>query len=132
MSALPEGLVARWRSRTVALDGGHLLWTGCGYVTWERVLFKPGRIAFIIRTGREPVGYVRADCDQRGCVTPEHVEDQPGRQRARQQLRAVRGMRPRPDVCRNGHDQTEHGRLEPDGRAYCHTCLNTTRTRGAA
>jgi hypothetical protein len=38
------------------------------------------RIAFQIRWGREPVGYVKPGCEYDGCVHPEHVEDQPMRE----------------------------------------------------
>jgi hypothetical protein len=37
------------------------------------------RIAFQIRHGREPVGYVKPGCEFDGCVHPDHVEDQPMR-----------------------------------------------------
>jgi hypothetical protein len=128
----PATIEERWAARTVPADGGHLLWTGCGYLRFHGVMYKPARIAFRIRTGRKPVGYVVPECGMHGCVEPSHVEDQPGRQRVRAALRAVNGMADRPAVCANGHDQAVDGRFTTDGRAYCNPCLINSRTRPVA
>lgn len=125
-------LEAKWQARTVPAAGGHLLWTGCSYLRIRGVMYKPARIAFALRTGREPVGYVLPECGLHGCVAPAHVEDQPGRQRIRAALRAVNGMAARPAVCGHGHDQAVHGRYATNGRAYCNTCLIGSRTRPVA
>lgn len=119
----------KFEARTVRVEGGHLTWTGANYLAWKGVLLKPARVAFRIRTGREPVGYVRPDCGLAGCVEPTHVEDQPGRLAIRAALRAIQGMVSRPAECAHDHDQAIHGRFTPDGRAYCNTCLTVTRTR---
>jgi hypothetical protein len=120
--APPATIEEKWRTRTVPVDGGHLAWTGCPDLRWQGRTFKAGRIAFRIRTGREPVGYVRPDCGMPGCVEPTHVDDEPGRQRTRQQLRAVRGMGERPGRCAQDHNQDVHGRLDQYGKAYCNAC----------
>ncbi|WP_329131463.1 hypothetical protein OG552_10270 [Streptomyces sp. NBC_01476] len=127
-----DTLEEKWAARTTRTEGGHLLWTGCLYLRFDNILHKPARVAFTIRTGREPIGYVRPDCGLRGCVEPTHVEDQPGRATTRAALRAVNGLPPRPPVCVHGHDQAGHGRYTTDGRAYCNTCLINSRTRPEA
>ncbi|NED83513.1 hypothetical protein G3I76_25900, partial [Streptomyces sp. SID11233] len=83
---------------------------------------SPLAIAFRMRTGREPVGQVRAECDVPYCVAPDCVEDEPGRLRIREQLRYLKGTAERPPFCVHGHDQAVHGRYERDGTAYCHEC----------
>jgi hypothetical protein len=82
--ANPEDLY--WR-RTKPVDGGHLEWDGHRNNTGVPVLHTAGRmytarrVAFRIRWGREPIGNVTTGCDHNGCVHPDHVEDQPMRQR---------------------------------------------------
>jgi hypothetical protein len=117
-----ESVEAQWAARTIEVPGGHLDWVGGPWLRWNGTLYRPARIAFRIRTGREPVGQVRPECGRPGCVAPGHVEDQPGRQRNRAQLRALRGLPPRPERCTHGHSQDAHGRLDEHGRAYCHPC----------
>lgn len=119
---IEDTLQARWEARTIPADNGHLHWQGLAWIKYHGVLYRPARIAFTLRAGRQPVGPVWADCGLTGCVAPAHVEDGPGRQRARQQLRAIRGLPARPAVCAHGHNQTIHGRLDGDGRAYCNPC----------
>lgn len=116
---------AKWAARTTPVNGGHLQWSGGPWLRWHDTLHRPARIAYRIRTGREPVGQVRPDCGRPGCVAPNHVEDQPGRQAVRAQLRAVRGLPPRPAVCAQGHDQKQYGRLDQHGRAYCNPCATS-------
>ncbi|WP_327368758.1 hypothetical protein [Streptomyces sp. NBC_01217] len=89
----------QWRRRVRPAADGHMEWTGAynsadvptfsyhGTPTSARV------IAFRIRTGRTPVGYVKAVCDHPGCVAPRCVEDKPGRDRLAQLLAAVGGPR---------------------------------------
>jgi hypothetical protein len=83
VAASPEAL---FRQRTQPVDGGHLAWTGYrntkGVPAVRTVdgMRTAYRIAFQIRHGREPVGYVKPGCEYDGCVHPEHVEDQPMRE----------------------------------------------------
>lgn len=128
-------LEEKWRKATKPVPGGHLEWTG-SRVGESRtpVLFHQdtthtaARVSFRLRTGRDPVGPVRSECGVLHCVAPEHVEDEPGRARLREQLRNVLGLGPRPDKCRRGHDQATHGRLAPDSTAYCEACHADRRT----
>lgn len=119
----------RWRQHAHPVDGGHMEWTGERSTTSSRPLIShqykhhsAAAVAFRIRTGRDPVGYAYADCGMKHCVAPDHVEDQPGRQRNREQLRYLQGRQALPERCQNGHDQREHGRIHTDGAAYCNTC----------
>lgn len=119
----------KWASYTVQTDGGHTRWTGPRFTASQTPTMKfneasisPAAIAFRIRTGRDAVGQVRAECGVTHCMTPAHVDDEPGRQHLRAQIRAVRGLGPPPTHCRHGHDQAEHGRYAPDGDAYCEAC----------
>lgn len=76
-----------FRLRTRPADGGHLEWTGrrnnCGtpVLFWNGVTYTAGRIAFVMATGRAPVGPVVPGCDYPGCVAQDHVQDQPMRQK---------------------------------------------------
>lgn len=120
---VPAGLTARWQSRTVAADGGHMVWVGSPWVKHDGIQYRPARIAFAMRTGREAEGNVKPDCGLPGCVAPAHVEDEPGRYRNRLAYRALRGL-PNPEpTCWRGHDQAEYGRLNSDGEASCAACL---------
>ncbi|WNI19138.1 helix-turn-helix domain-containing protein [Actinacidiphila sp. ITFR-21] len=121
-TVVPATIEEKWRARTVPVDGGHLMWTGAPDMRWQGGRHKASHVAFTIRTGRQPVGYVRPDCGMRGCVLPEHVDDQPGRQRTRAQLRTLRGLGDRPALCAQGHHQDVHGRLDQYGKAYCNVC----------
>jgi hypothetical protein len=118
----------KWALDTRPLDGGHLEWTGeratsgTPLVSYKEKHHSAAAVAFGIRTGREPQGYVIADCGMHHCVAPEHVEDEAGRLRNREQLRYLTGGRERKPFCGHGHDQAEHGRYEQDGTAYCEAC----------
>ncbi|WP_189984567.1 hypothetical protein [Streptomyces capoamus] len=129
----------RWREYAKPLPGGHMDWTGERNATSNRPLLSHGYrhhsaagIAFRIRTGRDPVGQVRADCGMQHCVAPDHVEDAPGRRRNREQLRYISGGRALQERCRNDHDQAEHGRVAADGRAYCNACKRARDARSQA
>ncbi|MFI9235820.1 WhiB family transcriptional regulator [Streptomyces sp. NPDC053079] len=78
-----EGDLERlFRSRTEAIDGSHLLWTG--YVSRRGTpQVRHGtrnksayRIAFYLHHGRHPRGYVTSSCGQDGCVEPSHMQDE--------------------------------------------------------
>lgn len=83
VAASPEALF--WQRTRPAADG-HLAWTGYrnskGVPAVRTVdgMHTAYRIAFRIRWGREPVGYVKSGCEFDGCVHPGHVEDQPMRE----------------------------------------------------
>lgn len=88
--------------RTRPKPGGHLEWTG-ERATGSRtpVLHYKGKvhsaaaIAFRQRTGRDPIGYARAECGLLHCVAPEHIDDTATRLRDRQALRDLLQMRPK-------------------------------------
>lgn len=90
-------LEAAFRARTEPVDGGHLRWTG--YLsTHGTPRFKYGktfltarRVAFKIRTGREPHGNALPSCDFPGCVAPDHIDDQRIRDRDRATYAAIFG-----------------------------------------
>lgn len=136
----PQGLSLEdtWQTRTQPVDGGHLQWTGahnaCGVpgLTYHGTWHSARAIAFTLRTGRDPVGYVKAECDHPDCVAPGCVDDEQGRQRTRAAMRAVLGMPPRPTTCPAGHDQTVHGRLDSRSVHYCAACNHTATNASAA
>lgn len=90
-------LEALFQQRTQPTPDGHLDWTGYrnskGVPAVRTVdgLRTAYRIAFRIRHGREPVGYVKPGCGRPGCVHPEHVEDQPMRDQLAGQYAAIFG-----------------------------------------
>ncbi|WP_079153810.1 hypothetical protein [Streptomyces malaysiensis] len=128
-------LEEKWAANTRPVEGGHLEWTGERQSTsgtpvlryWPKT-YSPAGIAFRIKHGREPKGYTYADCGYQHCVAPDHVDDEPGRARTREQLRYLNGGRERKERCIHDHDQAEHGRYETDGRAYCEACKRERRT----
>lgn len=86
-----------FRARTRPVDGGHLEWTGyrtnagVPFFRWMKKGFTAGRIAFVMRHNRQPVGYVRPGCDYPHCVAPDHVEDQPMRDQLKTQMASIFG-----------------------------------------
>jgi hypothetical protein len=77
--------------RTKPIDGGHMVWTGARdgatpMVYLGQVKHSARVVAFWLRTGFEPIGYVRPECDLPGCVAPAHVEDKPNSDRLRRHL----------------------------------------------
>lgn len=119
----------KWHDYARPIADGHMEWTGERGMTSSTPLLSykerhhsAAAIAFRIRTGRDPQGQAIADCGMKHCVAPDHVEDEVGRQRSREQLRYLQGGRARRERCRNGHEQSVHGRFASDGRAYCNTC----------
>lgn len=82
--------------RVELVEGGHLRWTGyrgdgTPRLTHRGRLYSAYRVAFTIRTGREPVGNVLPGCDLPGCVAPRCVADAAERARDRRVLAAVLG-----------------------------------------
>ncbi|WP_371652474.1 MULTISPECIES: hypothetical protein [unclassified Streptomyces] len=124
----PAGLAEAFDARTRQTDDGHREWIagttthGVGRFQYNGAAYTTMRAAFILRTGRQPVGTVRPVCEQPRCCEPEHVDDQATRQRDRAALAAVLGMTHRPPSC--DHDRAVHGRHRADGRRYCNACNN--------
>ncbi|MEY9961348.1 hypothetical protein [Streptacidiphilus sp. MAP5-52] len=125
----PLTVEQKWQQRVKELPGGHLEWTGSlSHGSGTPILHYKGQvltaaaIAFRLRTGRGPVGYVLPECDLPHCVAPRHVDDAATRLRDRQALRDILQMPAAPDQCANGHDQAQFGRRQPDGVRYCHGC----------
>jgi hypothetical protein len=93
----PETLAEAFAARTEPVEGGHLRWTGARCTTGTPQLGIQGRYisgyqaAFILRYGREPVGRSLPGCDYQQCVAPDHVEDQPMREKTRALYAAVFG-----------------------------------------
>lgn len=122
-------LEEKWATHTRPAENGHLEWTGERQTTsgtpvlrYKDACYSPAAVAFRIRHGRDGDGYVYADCGVKHCIAPDHVEDEAGRRQIREQLRYLKGGRERKPACAHGHDQAEHGRYGPDGRAYCEAC----------
>lgn len=86
-----------FRARTTPLPEAHLEWkghvnnTGTPALRWQGRLLSAYRIAFRIRTGREPVGYAGPGCGMDQCVAPDHIDDQPARTRNRTAFDALFG-----------------------------------------
>lgn len=120
----------KWHTFTEPTEDGHLLWTGRTTSGSGSPVFKHRerdysalKVAFMIRTGKEPDGYAKAACERKGCVLPEHVDDTAIRTRDREALAALTGRWHRQEThCRRGHIYSEHGRYFPDGSRYCGAC----------
>lgn len=91
----------KFSENTVRLSGGHLRWTGSfssrsrtPFMYFENKQVPAAAVAFVLRTGRWPVGYVRRMCEVEGCVAPRCVEDYEGRARLDRQFVAM-GLRKR-------------------------------------
>lgn len=130
-------LVAALHKHVTPAPGGHLIWGGTRAVDGGTPTFRHAagryfarRVMFQHTHGRTPQGIVRVTCDQPLCIA--HIDDTPGRQRIHQQIRALNGLGPRPDTCTNGHGQNQHGRIDPDGHAYCEACVRTRRAQRIA
>ncbi|MFD5682163.1 hypothetical protein [Streptomyces bacillaris] len=134
----PLTLEQKWATKTRKVEGGHVHWTGSRgsasgtpVLSYRGTLVTAASVAFRIRTGRAPDGQVLPGCDYRHCVAPEHVEDGPGRQKAREQLRYLTGGSARPERCVHGHDLAVHGKLQEDGTSYCGRCKTEQRAARA-
>jgi hypothetical protein len=139
--ALPGGgpqpltVEEKWRQRTRPIGSGHLEWagetaTGSGTPVMRHSghTYTAARIAYRIQHGTEPAGRVGPGCGMPHCVAPAHQDDTARQQRDRAALRIVMGSAERPATCRHGHDQSMHGALLPDGRAYCTRCTADRKT----
>lgn len=130
-------LEEKWATKTKRVEGGHVHWTGSKgssagtpVLAYRGTVVTAASVAFRIRTGRAPDGYVLPECDYHHCVAPAHVEDEPGRQKTREQLRYLTGGTARPERCVHGHDLAVHGKFEENGTSYCGRC--TAERRAAA
>ncbi|HTI76832.1 MAG TPA: hypothetical protein VL634_17670, partial [Mycobacterium sp.] len=125
--------------RTRDAGDGHLEWVGT-YNTSRTAIFThagkdhtAGRVAFFLQHHRQPKGTIRPECGRCGCVAPRHVEDAPGRARARAATRTVILQLPAPNGnCGHGHDQAVEGRFDADGHAYCAACQRAADARRKA
>jgi hypothetical protein len=129
VAAQPLTLEQKWETNARPVDGGHLEWTGCRQTPsgtpvlgYRGAAYTATRIAFRIKHGRDPQGYAYAECGFEHCIAPDHVDDEAGRARTREQLRYLTGGTERPQRCVHGHDQADHGRYGPNGVAYCEAC----------
>lgn len=115
---------------------GHVLWTGSVSTAGVPVVRFGGRdvavarVVYERRTGRAPVGIVKADCGVRGCVAPAHIVDEIERRSVRLLLRNVQGLCAPWDACRTcGADWNTHGRVDSELKLYCRTCNTARRAR---
>lgn len=128
-------LEERWRQHAIPTTDGHMEWTGergnygRPLVSYQYRHHSAAGIAFRIRTGRNPVGHVLADCGIKHCIAPDHVLDADERRRTREQLRYLQGRQPLRETCQNGHEQVVHARIGTDGIAYCFPCKQDRQAR---
>ncbi|MFC8515529.1 hypothetical protein [Streptomyces sp. NPDC057257] len=122
-------LEEKWALFTKPLDGGHLEWTGIRgtssgtpLLSYKEKVHTAAAIAYTIKHGRQPHGYVKADCGMHHCVAPDHVDDETGRLAKRAEIRRAAGWGERPATCPAGHDQSVEGRLGSLGEPYCEAC----------
>lgn len=86
-----------FRQRVRPVAGGHLEWigyhtnSGTPALRWAGRQLTAGRVAFVMRHNREPVGQVRAGCDYEGCLAEDHIQDQPMRDRLNTTFTAIFG-----------------------------------------
>lgn len=97
---VPIDLKRRFFDRVIRMDDGHLGWSGSfhtkrgtPFLYYEYKQIPAAAVAFVLRTGRAPVGYVKCVCEYLQCVSPDCVEDRPGRERLEQQLRDLERKR---------------------------------------
>lgn len=115
---------------SVPEPGGHTGWngrrtrTGTPSIRHLGVEIAASHVAFEVRTGRPPVGIVKAECGVNGCLTPEHIGDARERSQLRMLERSLLGLPTPPwDVCAQGkHSWEEGGRIQRDLTPYCQGC----------
>ena len=98
---VPIALRRKFEENTVSVKGGHLIWVGSlssrsrtPFMYFAKKQVPAAAVAFVLRTGRWPVGYVRRVCEIKQCVAPRCVEDYEGRARLDEQDGAM-GLRKR-------------------------------------
>ena len=119
---------------SVVQDDGHTGWTGrrtksgTPSIRHRGIEIPASHVAFEQRTGRPPVGIVKAECGTDRCLTPAHVSDELERRDLRMKERSLAYLPPQPwDICSKGtHTWDEGGRIQPDLTPYCCAC-NTER-----
>jgi hypothetical protein len=127
----------KWKLDAREVVGGHIEWTGTRakngtpLLSYKDALHTAARVAFRMRTGRDPQGQVFADCGIRHCVAPAHVDDEPGRARTREQFRYLSGGGALKDRCVHGHDLSVHRAFTGAGVAYCRECKRVARQAAA-
>jgi hypothetical protein len=95
----PLTIEQKWARYTRPADGRHIEWHGTYNTAGIPTFSYRGRptsaraVAFRIRTGRAPVGYVKTECDHPGCVAPHCVDDRPGRENTARLLAELGGTR---------------------------------------
>ncbi|WP_406014355.1 hypothetical protein OG520_22290 [Streptomyces sp. NBC_00984] len=118
----------KWATFARPAEDGHMQWTGrlasgvTPVMTHQSRTIMARPVAYRIRTGRDPVGYVKPGCGAAWCVAPEHQEDEQDRTRERAELGTILGRRTSITECARGHAVAGHRRYLPNGRAYCGTC----------
>ena len=86
-----------WGTYARPVGVGHIEWAGptshngVPVFTHRGTRYQARAVAFRRRYGRDPVGYVKATCDHPGCVSPDHVADQPMRQQLTTTYTAIFG-----------------------------------------
>ncbi|MFJ5156352.1 Trp family transcriptional regulator [Streptomyces sp. NPDC088353] len=116
---------------------GHARWTGPWAGRMPQVC-HPGkggrkesalRIAFRMRHGREPQGYVRPFCSEPDCVASGHLADRTIRDNLKRQSNAPRGTKPADPAPRRTPDQAAAMKIRADiaellraGRTYREIC----------
>lgn len=115
---------------TPADSDGHVLWTGsrtsCGAPRVRHLgrEIPVSHIAFETRTGRKPVGIVKADCGVRGCVAGTHVVDDVERRAIRLLMRSMTGYPVHWQDCPTcGLDWNTVGRVQENLELYCKDCV---------
>lgn len=124
---------------TVWLDEtDHAVWSGKRNHGTPVIRHRGGErsaagVAYETARGRAPYGIAKSECHLDGgpehCMNPAHILDERDRQTERRQLRMLYGYGPTADFCEAGHDQDEHGKLEPDLTPYCGLCNTLRRNR---
>ncbi|MHA4819355.1 hypothetical protein ACXZ65_33955 [Streptomyces aculeolatus] len=125
--AVPDGLAEQFARRSRPVEGGHREWTGTSRTASGGGRFRhagrdytAAQAAFILRTGRAPVGLVRPACEHPHCCEPAHVDDRAARQLEREALADITGMEHRPWACE--HDKAVYARRRANGKRYCAEC----------
>ncbi|MFJ5143277.1 hypothetical protein [Streptomyces sp. NPDC088707] len=129
-SCRTDSVEERFHSFARQVDGGHMEWTGRRVKIGRTPVFSYNArtltarsVAFRIARGRDPRGYVTAECEFEGCVAPAHVADEPSRTQLRAQLASLMGLDLSLTECGRGHETATHRRYLPDGHPYCGACV---------
>ncbi|MFS0695094.1 hypothetical protein [Streptomyces nitrosporeus] len=134
-------LAEKWRTLVREDVNGHMTWTGrtahgtiTPVMTHRSKTYTARSVAYEIRSGRTPVGYVKPNCGRADCIAPDHLDDEQDRIRDRAELGRMLGRQSHITECTRGHAVAEHRRYLPDGSGYCGTChdLNKRARRAAA